>query len=57
MSQGKLELKDVSKLNNVTMPVVVAAPARQNNFGRNNNKRNKNKNRNNMRKKGRNGGF
>jgi len=57
MSQGKLELKDVSKLNNVSMPVVVAPQARQNNFGRNNNnKRNKNKNRN-MRKKGRNGGF
>jgi hypothetical protein len=54
MSQGKLELKDVSKLNNVSMPVI-APPQRQNNFGRNNNKRNKNKN--NRRKKNRNGGF
>jgi len=59
MSQGQLELKDVSKLNNVAMPVV--APPRQNNFGRNNNnKRNKNKSNNNRRrdkKGGRNGGF
>jgi hypothetical protein len=53
MSQGKLELKDISRLSTVSMPVTT--PPKQNNFGRNNNKRNKNKDRN-RRKKNR-GGF
>ena len=54
MSDGKLELKNVSILGNVSMPVA-AVPQKQN-FGRNN-KRNKNKNRNRGRDKKRNGGF
>jgi hypothetical protein len=57
MSQAKLELKDVSKLNSVFVSLL--PPQKPSNFGRNNNnKRNKNKDRNRRRdKKGRNGGF
>ncbi len=54
MSQGKLELKDLAKLSNVS--VSIAPPQRQNNnYGRSGGKRNK-KDRN-RRKKNRNGGF
>lgn len=55
MSQGKLELKDVSKLS--TVSVAIPQQQKQNNFGRSG-KRNKNKDRNRRRdKKNRNGGF
>lgn len=55
MSQGKLELKDVSKLS--TVSVSIPQQQKQNNFGRSG-KRNKNKDRNRRRdKKNRNGGF
>ena len=55
MSQGKLELKDLSKLGNVSVPVAVTSkPA----FGRNNKRNKNNKDRRRRDKKhGRNGGF
>ena len=56
MSQGKLEIKDLSKLDGVSVPITTT-PVKQN-FGRNN-KRNKNNNdrRRRDKKRGRNGGF
>ncbi len=56
MSQGELEIKDLSKLDGVSVPITTA-PVKQN-FGRNN-KRNKNNNdrRRRDKKRGRNGGF
>ncbi|HXB13010.1 MAG TPA: DUF4290 domain-containing protein [Bacteroidia bacterium] len=56
MSQGELEIKDLSKLDGVSVPIITA-PVKQN-FGRNN-KRNKNNNdrRRRDKKRGRNGGF
>jgi hypothetical protein len=56
MSQGELEIKDLSKLDGVSVPITTT-PIKQN-FGRNN-KRNKNNNdrRRRDKKRGRNGGF